>query len=114
VRERSSRCTGLDWQREKWGPGRELALRAGAWCAANVPDRVITVGEHLREHFQERYGVEALCIPNGVGAVLRRPLEDADVEGLSPRGYYLFLGRLVPEKGLETLIDACSKGRCRS
>ena len=97
---------GLDWQREKWGAGARLALKAGAWCAANVPDRVITVGEHLREHFRERYGVEALCIPNGVGTVVRRPLEDADVEGLSPRGYYLFLGRLVPEKGIETLIDA--------
>jgi glycosyltransferase involved in cell wall biosynthesis len=101
---------GLDWQREKWGPGARLALKAGAWCAAKVPDRVITVGEHLREHFEERYDVQALCIPNGVGAVLRRPLEDADVEGLSPRGYYLFLGRLVPEKGLETLIDAAQQG----
>jgi glycosyltransferase involved in cell wall biosynthesis len=101
---------GLDWQRTKWGAGARLALKAGAWSAANVPDRVITVGEHLRDHFHERYGVETVCIPNGVGTVLRRPLADADVGGLSPRGYYLFLGRLVPEKGLETLIDAVQQG----
>jgi glycosyltransferase involved in cell wall biosynthesis len=101
---------GLDWQREKWGVGARLALKAGAWCAANVPDRVITVGEHLRDHFRERYGVVSTCIPNGVGVVLRRPLEDANVQGLVRRGYYLFLGRLVPEKGLETLIDAVHQG----
>jgi glycosyltransferase involved in cell wall biosynthesis len=101
---------GLDWQREKWGPGARLALKAGAWCAAHVPDRVITVAEHLREHYREHYGVDAICIPNGVSPIVRRSLEEADVEGLEARGYYLFLGRLVPEKGLDLLIDAALHG----
>jgi glycosyltransferase involved in cell wall biosynthesis len=101
---------GLDWQREKWGAAARLALKTGAWCAAKAPDRVIVVGQHLREHFRDRYGVDALCIPNGVGTIPRRALDEAGVEGLARRGYFLFLGRLVPEKGLDALIDAALEG----
>lgn len=97
---------GLDWQREKWGAAAKLVLRAGARSAATFPHRIIAVGAHLRDHYTERYGVTPDLIPNGVEPIPHQPLDQSGVEGLQPRGYLLFVGRLVPEKGLERLMAA--------
>ena len=96
---------GLDWQRQKWGRAAKLVLRAGARSAATFPHEIIAVGEHLRDHYIERYGVTPTFIPNGVSPIPRVPLAEADVSGLTERGFLLFVGRLVPEKGLERLME---------
>lgn len=97
---------GLDWQREKWGAAATLVLRAGARSAATFPHKIIAVGAHLRDHYTERYGVTPDLIPNGVAPIPRQPLSESGVQGLRERGYLLFVGRLVPEKGLERLMAA--------
>lgn len=96
---------GLDWQRDKWGPQARTLLRACAWAAGRFPDQVITVSEFLAEHYRSKGREEVTAIPNGVTPNARRPLSDARVEGLRP-GYVLYLGRIVPEKGLDTLVRA--------
>jgi glycosyltransferase involved in cell wall biosynthesis len=45
-------------------------------------------------------------IPNGVAPMQDRPLRDLSRWGLERRGYFLYAGRLSPEKGLEVLIQA--------
>ena len=97
---------GLDWQRDKWGWIASQTLRAGAWASAHFPDRVIVVGRHLQDHYRETYGVEAEFIPNGVEPIGAPPLSAGEVEGLESGRYLLFVGRLVPEKGLERLVAA--------
>ncbi|MFT4977329.1 MAG: glycosyltransferase involved in cell wall biosynthesis [Myxococcota bacterium] len=97
---------GLDWQREKWGLAARLVLRAGARSAATFPHRLIAVGAHLRDHYEEHYGVRPDLIPNGVSPIPTQPLERSGVAGLQRRRYLLFVGRLVPEKGLERLMAA--------
>lgn len=97
---------GLDWQRDKWGPFARAALRVGALASATFPHRTVVVGHHLEEHYRQSYHRDAVFIPNGVGRIGRPPLEEGGVPGLSPRGYLLFVGRLVPEKGLMRLITA--------
>ncbi len=97
---------GLDWQRDKWGRVASGVLRVGAWAAATFPHRVVVVGHHLEEHYRARYHRDAVFIPNGVGELRSPPLEVGGVEGLTPGGYLLFVGRLVPEKGLTRLVAA--------
>ena len=97
---------GLDWERAKWGPAARVALRGGAWSAARFAHRLVVVGRHLQAHFRERHGVEATFIPNGAGAIARAPLAEGGVPGLQPHRYLLYLGRLVPEKRLDRLLDA--------
>ncbi|MEL6344884.1 MAG: glycosyltransferase family 4 protein [Myxococcota bacterium] len=97
---------GLDWQRAKWGRAARLALRLGARAAATFPDELIAVGAHLQSHYVERYNVRPHWIPNGVSAIPEHPLEDGDVSDLVSRQYLLYVGRLVPEKGLERLMAA--------
>ena len=95
---------GLDWQRQKWGRAARLVLRAGARSAATFPHRLIAVGEHLKHHYEQTYGVSPIFIPNGVSPIPRVPLEASGIDGLTERGFLLFIGRLVPEKGLERLM----------
>jgi glycosyltransferase involved in cell wall biosynthesis len=94
---------GLDWRREKWGPFARRVLRLGARAAAVVPTRTIVVSRSLQRHFHETYGAATVYIPNGVvpDAGARAPVAE-----LQPGRYVLFLGRLVPEKHVHTLIEA--------
>ena len=95
---------GLDWRREKWGPAARTVLQAAAALSARSPDRTIVVSRELKRYFAEHHGVDPVYIPNGVH-------EESD-EGvppdpdLRPDRFVLFLGRLVPEKHVHTLIRA--------
>ena len=95
---------GLDYRRDKWGRGASLVLRAGAWSAARLPDATIVVSRELERHFRDAYGTSTSYIPNGVnlphGGVGAPPF------GLTPNGYLLFVGRLVPEKAIDVLLEA--------
>ena len=58
----------------------------------------------------ETYGRKTVFIPNGVNRpVLRSPQLIKEKYGLDKEEYILFLGRLVPEKGITYLIEAFKK-----
>jgi glycosyltransferase involved in cell wall biosynthesis len=94
----------LDWRREKWGPMASRVLRIGVHAAAKVPNRTIVVSQELERHLRDDYGADPIYIPNGVDPAQFE--EASPVEGLEPGRFALFLGRLVPEKGVHTLIRA--------
>ena len=95
---------GLDWRREKWGPVASRVLQVGAFAAATVPHETIVVSRTLAQELSEQYSCDPVYIPNGIDqSKLGR---GRPVAGLVPDDYVLFLGRLVPEKGVHTLIEA--------
>lgn len=97
----------LDWQREKWGRGGKAVLRAGEWASVHFPRRTIVVSRELQRYFRQKYGRETVYIPNGVVPASKPRATGLIRElGLERRGYILFLGRLVPEKGCHDLIEA--------
>jgi glycosyltransferase involved in cell wall biosynthesis len=95
---------GLDFRREKWGALASQVLKMGALAAARVPTRTIVVSRELRRHFAETYGTATTYIPNGVDTADLS--ERTPVDGLEADQFVLYLGRLVPEKHIHTLIDA--------
>jgi glycosyltransferase involved in cell wall biosynthesis len=100
---------GLDWQREKWGKVASWILR---WCerpAVNFPDRTIVVSKTLRDYFQAHYARDTVFIPNGTNLPTPRPARRILKLGLEPGRYVLFVGRLVPEKGVHYLCEAFSQ-----
>ena len=99
---------GRDDERSKWGGAAQRLLRAAGWMSGHVPDATVVVSRALETSYQERYGREAVYIPNGVEEPPTAPGAD-DIEarfGLTPRSFLLFVGRLVPEKAPDALIRA--------
>lgn len=98
---------GLDHQRAKWGRLASTYIKLGEHCAVKWADEIIVLSQGVKDYFQETYGRETTYIPNGVNRprnikadMIREAL------GLERGGYILYLGRLVPEKGLRYLIQA--------
>jgi glycosyltransferase involved in cell wall biosynthesis len=95
---------GLDWRREKWGRGARFVLQLASRMAAKSPDRAIVVSRELQRYYDDELGTKTSYIPNGVKPD-RPPMPRAMLD-LEPDSYVLFLGRLVPEKHVHTLIRA--------
>lgn len=98
---------GLDWQRAKWGRFASTYLKLGERTAAKCADEVIVLSRNVQRYFKDTYGRDVRFIPNGIE---RNTPVAADAitrkYGLEKDGYILFLGRIVPEKGVHYLIEA--------
>lgn len=98
---------GLDHQRAKWGKFARTYIMLGEKCAAKFADEIIVLSKGVQQYFLDTYGRETVFIPNGVSRPeLRDACEIREHFGLVKDGYILYLGRLVPEKGITYLIDA--------
>lgn len=101
---------GLDWQRAKWGGFATRYLKFGEWVAARFSDELIVLTEGAQQYFRDTYGRESTVIPNGVERPeVVAPAIIRNKYGLEKDGYILFLGRIVPEKGIQYLIEAYSR-----
>ena len=98
---------GLDWQRAKWGKLASTYIKMGEKTAATKADELIVLSEGVRRYFMEAYGRGAVFIPNGVDAKEILPASVIKEKwNLGMDSYLLYLGRLVPEKRPELLIEA--------
>jgi len=102
-----------DWQRARWSFPARAALRAGLAVGMHAASAVTAVAPHLADYLRRTFGRDVSYIPNGVGERPRRARGGfalAEV-GLTEGQYVLCVGRIVPEKRLDLLIDAWGTGR---
>ena len=98
---------GLDHQRAKWGRFARAYIMLGEKCAARFADEIIVLSKGVQQYFLDTYGRETKFIPNGVSKPEMREAEEITAKyGLKKDDYILYLGRLVPEKGITYLIEA--------
>lgn len=108
---------GADYDRGKWGRFARTMLRLGEAAALRFARVVICVSPSLRAKLAQTYPqakAELAYIPNGVpstsdesGATAEDQANAVLAEHGMVRGEFLLaVGRLVPEKGFDTLIDA--------
>jgi glycosyltransferase involved in cell wall biosynthesis len=99
---------GLDWQREKWKGGfGSKYIKFGEKVAVRFADEIIVLSKGAQDYFMQTYGRETRFIPNGVNRPEIRSAEIIKEKfGIDKDEYILFLGRIVPEKGLRYLVEA--------
>ena len=101
---------GLDHQRQKWGKFASAYIMLGERMAARYAHSIIVLSKGVQAYFREKYGRETVLIPNGIDPAQTRPAAEITKQfGLSAGDYILFLGRLVPEKGIHYLMEAYGK-----
>ena len=102
-------CTihGLDHKREKWTGFAKKYILFGEKMAVKFADEMIVLSQGVQEYFRQTYGRKTVFIPNGV---IMPESKSADLItsqfDLHKNDYILFLGRIVPEKGLRYLVEA--------
>lgn len=105
---------GADYDRQKWGFFAKAMLRLGEQVGIRSANAVIAVAPSLGETLKERFPAHAekiRYVPNGKTffppiAANESILDDL---GLKRCDYVLAVGRLVPEKGFHSLIEAMRK-----
>ncbi len=98
---------GLDWKRSKWGGFASKYIKFGEKMAVKYANEIIVLSKDMQKYFMETYGRETTLIPNGVNKPrIRKSNVITQKYNLKENDYILFLARIVPEKGLDYLIDA--------
>jgi glycosyltransferase involved in cell wall biosynthesis len=100
---------GLDWRGGKWGRTAKWVLQRCEYMACHFPTETVVVSNILKKYFRDNYGCDVTYIPNGVSIV--DPVEPANVGkfGVTAGDYFLFVGRLGPEKGCHILVEAFTR-----
>lgn len=104
---------GVDWKRDKWKWYARLYLQFSRWITAFGPTKVIFDNEFSKRSFESHFPWARRrfeFIPFGCDSLSRS--DDTDVLdrlGLKSGQYFLFVGRFIPDKGLQYLIPAFEK-----
>ncbi len=99
---------GIEWRREKWGWLQKAAHRFGAWLAVKFAHAVVADNRSVTEFYAAEFGCQAATIAYGAQPIQRSADADEILArfGLTAGRYCIFIGRMVPEKGVQRLIDA--------
>lgn len=98
---------GVDWKRDKWPWYGKVYLYLSSFLTAKAPNAVIFDNIFAKEMFEQRFQKKYNFIPFG-SEVTADDLDTAilDRHGLMPGEYFLFVGRFIPDKGLQYLVPA--------
>jgi glycosyltransferase involved in cell wall biosynthesis len=98
---------GADWKRGKWPWYGRMYLWLSSFLTSFAPTQVIFDNVFIKQNFEKRFQKKFEFIPFGsevdADAVDTSILDEL---GLTPGGYYLFVGRFIPDKGLQYLVPA--------
>ncbi len=98
---------GIDWRRDKWPWYGKLFLYLSSYITATIPNAAFFDNIYAKEFFEKKFNKQFHFIPSG--AELSPPkVDDAilDKLNLKKNDYFIFVGRFIPDKGLQYLIPA--------
>ena len=102
---------GPDYERKKWPLPAKIFLKFCERQGILFANEVITIANNIADEIFRKYRRKTIVLPNGVN--IPRLTESAKFLkeiGLEKKKYILSVGRFVPEKGFDNLIDAFIHG----
>lgn len=98
---------GVDWKRDKWPWYGKLFLRLSSHLTAVAATQVIFDNVFVKKLFEDKFDRRYEFIPFG-SEVSETDLDYSilDELGVEPGEYFLFVGRFIPDKGLQYLVPA--------
>ena len=95
-----------DYEHKKWGIFARFMLRTGEFIMCLTADEVIVVNESMKKYVKEKYGLEAIIIPNGTNENEIIASQEIKKWGLEKDNYIVSISRLIRHKGIHYLIEA--------
>lgn len=98
---------GPDYMRKKWSFPAKIFLKFCERMGMVYANEVITIAKNISDDIKNKYGRNSAIIPNGVNVPASADTDEyLKKYGLVKHKYILAVGRFVPEKGFDDLIDA--------
>lgn len=98
---------GPDYNRKKWFLPAKLFLRFCEQMGMKFANEIISIAQSIADDIRRNYGRDSTVIPNGVEIPAIADTENSlTAFKLRKQKYILAIGRFVPEKGFDYLIDA--------
>ncbi len=95
---------GLEWLRPKWkGLGSKYFYFA-ARTATKLYDVIITDADEMRKVYLEEFKTDSTVIAYGAPAFQEAEISLLERFNLEPDGYYLVVGRLIPDNNADLII----------
>lgn len=98
---------GIEWKRSKWGIIGKTVLRVTEYLSVKLCGNVMAVSRTQADDIRSRYNRQVAIVSGGI--IPPDPVDAGEIRtrfGLEGKDYFLFVARLVPEKGAHYLIKA--------
>lgn len=103
---------GVEWRRKKFGVFGSMWMHMSERFAMIFSNRIVVDSLKVGEYYKNQYDSETVYIPYG-SMILKNDVEPNFLVkfGLEPKRYLLFVGRFIPEKGVDKLLKAYGEVR---
>lgn len=95
---------GLEWLRPKW---KGLGAKYFYWAsrmATKLFDEIITDSDEMQKVYEREFNARSTVIAYGANIRESSQPEFIDQWGLLPQGYYLIVGRLIPDNNADIIL----------
>jgi glycosyltransferase involved in cell wall biosynthesis len=100
---------GQAYRRQKWGKIAKGFSKLAERAFAIFPDKRISVSKTLKRYYEEKFSCDTAYIPNGIDIQSVNGSSGLNALGLAKNEYVLFVGRIIPTKGCDILVEAYKK-----
>lgn len=95
------------YEHSKWGAFATAYLKFSEFLCCKYSTNIIAISKDLKAYVKEKYNKDVKYIPNGANEVIEKNLSKILLEFKLKKGeYFLFVGRLIPGKKVDVLIEA--------
>ena len=95
---------GMEWLRPKWKGLGARYFKFAARLSTRLYDRIITDAEAMRSVYLEQFNTDSTVIAYGANIRYSQNPRLIEQFGLLDQGYYLIVGRLIPDNNADLLL----------